>query len=203
MADHRSLTRMLVGLGIGPLAQRGLDEPLGLAVNGTDRCHAPRLLSLGWFRHTDCFDSQSTLPSTARSRRIHTSYTGGVMNEQNTNPSSGSPGLTGSGSCGPIGSFGGPLNCNSKIDGLATFAGRVGFAVDHALIYLTGGGAWAHEKFAVSNNGANPLFITCGTSGSCSSGAPPRRLHQRRPVGYGWYRHRIHVRAKLVGQSRV
>ena len=56
------------------------------------------------------------------------------------------------------------MNCNSKIDGLATFAGRVGFAVDHALIYLKGGGAWAHEKFAVSNNSANPLLITCGTN---------------------------------------
>jgi outer membrane immunogenic protein len=35
---------------------------------------------------------------------------------------------------------------SSKIDWLATLTGRVGFAVDHALIYVKGGGAWVREK---------------------------------------------------------
>jgi len=65
--------------------------------------------------------------------------------------------LTGHGSC----ALEGLLNCNSKVDGLATFKGRVGFTVDHALIFVEGGGAWAHEKFSVTNNNANPLQFVC------------------------------------------
>ena len=34
----------------------------------------------------------------------------------------------------------------SKIDWLATLTGRVGFSVDHALIYVKGGGAWVRDK---------------------------------------------------------
>jgi outer membrane immunogenic protein len=57
--------------------------------------------------------------------------------------------IKGHGSCGPQGF----LNCTTKVDGLATFAARLGFAVDHALIYAKGGGAWAHNKLGVGNSG--------------------------------------------------
>ncbi len=66
--------------------------------------------------------------------------------------------LTGHGTCG----FEGLLNCSSKVDGIATFAGRLGFAVDRALIYMKGGGAWAHDKFAVTNSG---LIAVCEGEG--------------------------------------
>jgi outer membrane immunogenic protein len=69
--------------------------------------------------------------------------------------------LTGHGSC----SVQGLLNCRDKVDGLATFAGRFGFAVDHALIFIKGGGAWAHDKFTVTNNNVIPLEIVCDTEG--------------------------------------
>src|SRR5262245_8003437 len=36
--------------------------------------------------------------------------------------------------------------CRSKIDALGTITARFGGTVDHALIYVKGGGAWAHEK---------------------------------------------------------
>ncbi len=69
--------------------------------------------------------------------------------------------LKGHGGC----SVQGLLNCRDKVDGLATFAGRVGFAVDHALIFIKGGGAWAHDKFSVTNNNVLPLEIVCDTEG--------------------------------------
>jgi len=69
--------------------------------------------------------------------------------------------LTGHGSC----SVQGLLNCSDKVDTLLTIAGRVGFAVDRALIYIKGGGAWVHDKFTVTNNNVLPLEIACGTVG--------------------------------------
>jgi outer membrane immunogenic protein len=36
--------------------------------------------------------------------------------------------------------------CSSKIDALGTITARFGGAVDRALVYVKGGGAWAHEK---------------------------------------------------------
>jgi outer membrane immunogenic protein len=40
---------------------------------------------------------------------------------------------------------------HSKVDWLSTVTGRVGYAFDRALIYVKGGGAWAHDKFSVSD----------------------------------------------------
>ena len=40
----------------------------------------------------------------------------------------------------------------SKIDALGTITGRFGGAVDHALVYVKGGGAWAHDKHNIHDN---------------------------------------------------
>ena len=39
---------------------------------------------------------------------------------------------------------------SSKIDALGTITARFGGAVDHALVYVKGGGAWAHDKHTES-----------------------------------------------------
>jgi len=38
---------------------------------------------------------------------------------------------------------------SSKIDSLGTVTARFGGAVDHALVYVKGGGAWAHDKHEI------------------------------------------------------
>lgn len=39
----------------------------------------------------------------------------------------------------------------TKVDSVGTVAGRLGYAVDRVLGYVKGGGAWAHDKYSVSN----------------------------------------------------
>jgi outer membrane immunogenic protein len=43
-----------------------------------------------------------------------------------------------------------PITIGSKIEALATFTGRIGFAWDMVLIYAKGGGAWARENHTTS-----------------------------------------------------
>jgi outer membrane immunogenic protein len=38
---------------------------------------------------------------------------------------------------------------STKIESLGTITGRIGGTIDHALIYLKGGGAWVHEKHSI------------------------------------------------------
>jgi len=59
---------------------------------------------------------------------------------------------------------------NSRTDALATFAGRVGIAANQALFYVKGGGAWASDRFFISNPGVigtvppfSPLQLTDST----------------------------------------
>jgi len=54
---------------------------------------------------------------------------------------------------------------NSKTDNLGTIAGRFGVAVNQSLLYVKGGGAWAHDKFSVT---AAPGSAICG-GGLCQS----------------------------------
>jgi outer membrane immunogenic protein len=54
--------------------------------------------------------------------------------------------LRGKGSCGLVAEF----NCNTKVTGLATFAGRFGVTSDRLLFYVKGGAAWARDKYDVS-----------------------------------------------------
>ena len=39
----------------------------------------------------------------------------------------------------------------SRVDALGTFAARIGYAWDRALLYVKGGGAWAHDKFSITD----------------------------------------------------
>ena len=52
------------------------------------------------------------------------------------------------------------LTCSTKIDALGTITGRIGGTVDHALLYVKGGGAWAHEKNSISED----VFSTISSS---------------------------------------
>lgn len=54
--------------------------------------------------------------------------------------------IQGKGNCGLIALF----NCSDKVDGIGTAALRLGFAVDHALIFVKGGFAWAHDEYDVN-----------------------------------------------------
>jgi outer membrane immunogenic protein len=87
--------------------------------------------------------------------------------------------LTGHGACG----FEGFLNCSSKVDGIATFAGRLGFAVDRALIFVKGGAGWAHDKFSVTNSG---LIAVCTSEGCATSEVVPGRSISSSRWGWMW-----------------
>lgn len=52
--------------------------------------------------------------------------------------------LTGGGNCGYLAA----VNCKTTVDGLASFAVRLGATVDRALIYAKGGAAWSHVKYS-------------------------------------------------------
>ena len=70
--------------------------------------------------------------------------------------------LTGHGVCGVDLLF----NCGTKVDGLATFAGRFGLvALGNALIYMKGGGAWVHNHFSANNSGG--AFTICAGGVEC------------------------------------
>jgi outer membrane immunogenic protein len=71
--------------------------------------------------------------------------------------------INGTGDCST--SFGDAAGCHTKLDWFATLTGRLGFTVDHALIYIKGGGAWGHFNHDVVSTAAG-----CGAPGlSCSS----------------------------------
>ena len=42
----------------------------------------------------------------------------------------------------------GANTCSSKADWFGTLAGRIGGTIDHALLYVKGGEAWVHDKYA-------------------------------------------------------
>jgi outer membrane immunogenic protein len=49
------------------------------------------------------------------------------------------------------------FNNRSQIDGFGTFTGRLGYVLDTNLIYVKGGGVWAHEKHTVRTASADVL----------------------------------------------
>ena len=51
------------------------------------------------------------------------------------------------------------MDCGSKLDRLATFTGRVGYAADSTLYYVKGGAALGHTNFTLN---ADPVFNTLG-----------------------------------------
>lgn len=48
--------------------------------------------------------------------------------------------------------------CNSRIDYLGTLTGRVGYAFDHVLLYVRGGGAYAHDDYQMTANVITNVF---------------------------------------------
>ena len=71
--------------------------------------------------------------------------------------------------------------CNSRIDYMGTLTGRVGFAFDHALLYVKGGGAYAHDTYLMPASTSPRVFTA----------------DDRRPRG------RIRLQSRLVDQARV
>ncbi len=59
--------------------------------------------------------------------------------------------LKGRGNCGFIALW----NCNTKVDTIATLAARFGVTWNQTLIYVKGGGAYAHDKFDTNILGIN------------------------------------------------
>ena len=52
-------------------------------------------------------------------------------------------------------------NCDTKVDGLATFAGRFGLTSNQTLVYVKGGAAWAHDKYSlVRTEPVDPFSVT-------------------------------------------
>jgi outer membrane immunogenic protein len=49
--------------------------------------------------------------------------------------------------------------CKSRKEWFATFTGRIGGTIDHALLYVKGGVAWVHDKHDISFEGF-PLTLT-------------------------------------------
>jgi outer membrane immunogenic protein len=47
------------------------------------------------------------------------------------------------------------LSCKREVDFLGTITGRLGFTADRALIYVKGGGAWAHVEHDVQFSGVS------------------------------------------------
>jgi outer membrane immunogenic protein len=61
---------------------------------------------------------------------------------------------------------------STKVDGIATLAGRVGFAsdpIDRTLFYVTGGAAFARDKYALQQNGSS---INCQPVGGATGCFP-------------------------------
>ena len=48
--------------------------------------------------------------------------------------------------------------CNSRIDYMGTLTGRVGYAFGHTLLYVKGGGAYAHDKYLMTSFGFPQVF---------------------------------------------
>ena len=86
--------------------------------------------------------------------------------------------INGHGSCfdaGALGTAGVSFACNSKVTSFGTVTGRVGAAVDRALLYAKGGLAWERSDYTVTptapfnvNGENNPLASITAVSSSQS-----------------------------------
>jgi outer membrane immunogenic protein len=78
--------------------------------------------------------------------------------------------VKGTGSCGVAALF----NCHTKVDGILTLAGRFGLTWDHTMLYVKGGGAWAHDHYDVNLLGLSfaigPVSITPASASEWRSG---------------------------------
>ncbi len=63
-----------------------------------------------------------------------------------------------------VGKNGAPVPISTRTEAIASVTGRVGYAWDRFLVYGKGGGAWAHDKYSISN--LNCILVTCNLNGS-------------------------------------
>jgi outer membrane immunogenic protein len=83
--------------------------------------------------------------------------------------------MTGTSDCsttygGIFGPAAGTSSCDNKLTFLATGTGRLGWAVDHTLFYLKGGGAWAHFQHDAAGQVVNPTGPWLASTGDDRAG---------------------------------
>jgi outer membrane immunogenic protein len=87
------------------------------------------------------------------------------------------------------GKNGGPISLASKTDRLATLTGRIGYSLDHVLLYAKGGAAWAHDQYSASNLAALTTGI-CSDNGvtntACNPTASTNRMGWTVGAGLEW-----------------
>jgi outer membrane immunogenic protein len=71
--------------------------------------------------------------------------------------------INGTGDCTQV--FGNFSGCRTKLTGFGTLTGRLGIAIDHALVYIKGGGAWAHFDHSVLTSSLTAASIGDNRSG--------------------------------------
>lgn len=65
--------------------------------------------------------------------------------------------------------IGGNTGCRTKLTWVGALTGRLGVTYDHALLFIKGGGAWAHFDHAATNDEA----AASGSTGLGGAGPPP------------------------------
>ena len=110
--------------------------------------------------------------------------------------------IEGHGSCfdaGAVATAGISFGCNDKVSSFGTVTGRVGAAIDHALIYAKGGWAWEFGQHSL--NPTAPFNVMGGNNGQASiTFGQLKPISDRMDV---WRRRGICVCAALVRLRRV
>src|ERR1700674_2037360 len=85
--------------------------------------------------------------------------------------------IDGTGDCtsvfsGSVNGVGGTTvaSCHTKLTGFGTLTGRLGATIDHALVYIKAGGAWAHFNHAVMNGDNDTALLLLSSVGDNRSG---------------------------------
>jgi outer membrane immunogenic protein len=91
------------------------------------------------------------------------------------------------------GKNGNPVVFSARTNEIATLTGRVGYAWDKVLFFGKGGGAYAHDKYAVNNSlGINNAFFGCdngnaaGAFVGCNTAGSADRWGWTAGVGVEW-----------------
>jgi len=72
----------------------------------------------------------------------------------------------------PNGNCGGlPPHCDSNLRALGTFRGRVGWAIDRYLPYVTGGAAWGHGHVNFNDGAGNSILLRAQNQLGWTAGA--------------------------------
>ena len=76
----------------------------------------------------------------------------------------------GGSSSSQLGLFDNDYGFSAKLNWLSTICGRAGLAVDNAMVYLTGGAAFAHVEATAFGNGTSDLFSNTRTGWTVGAG---------------------------------